>query len=94
MPHNLRGALRYRKQTLMNDDFDNNKSGDDLSIEELGALLTELRNEHRSIDTEIKALIETGVADMLKVKRMKKIKLSLKDQIVFIENQLTPDIIA
>lgn len=61
---------------------------------ELEALLANLRLEHRRIDTEIKALLETGVFDMLKVGRMKKIKLSLKDQITFIENQLTPDIIA
>lgn len=61
---------------------------------ELGELLQNLRTEHRRIDIEIKALIETGVSDMLKVRRMKKIKLSLKDQITFIENQLTPDIIA
>ena len=32
--------------------------------------------------------------DMLKIGRMKKIKLSIKDQITYIENQLTPDIIA
>lgn len=61
---------------------------------ELETLLTSLKLEHRRIDTEIKALLETGVFDMLKVGRMKKIKLSLKDQIVYIENQLTPDIIA
>jgi Uncharacterized conserved small protein containing a coiled-coil domain len=74
----------------MSDDFD----PDEQSQEELIALLQNLRTEHRRIDTEIKALIETGVSDMLKVGRMKKIKLSLKDQITFIENQLTPDIIA
>jgi hypothetical protein len=61
---------------------------------ELEELLESLRAEHRRIDTEINALIETGVADMLKVQRMKKIKLSLKDQITFVENQITPDIIA
>ena len=84
----------------MSDDFDPNADGADMPLsdepteEELEALLQNLRLEHRRIDTEIKALIETGVADMLKVRRMKKIKLSLKDQITFIENQLTPDIIA
>lgn len=57
-------------------------------------LLAELKHEHRRIDQEIAALAETGVADMLKVKRMKKIKLSLKDQIAYLENQITPDIIA
>lgn len=58
------------------------------------AMLAQLKLEHRRIDQEINALIETGVADMLKVRRMKKIKLSLKDQIAYLENQLTPDIIA
>lgn len=58
------------------------------------ALLESLKLEHRRIDQEIDALAETGVADMLKVKRMKKIKLSIKDQIAYLENQLTPDIIA
>lgn len=79
----------------MSDDFQpDDHESEEPSAEELEALLTNLRNEHRRIDIEIKALIETGVSDMLKVGRMKKIKLSLKDQIVFIENQLTPDIIA
>lgn len=64
------------------------------SPEELKALLEKLRAEHRRIDQEIEALIETGVSDVLKVKRMKKIKLSMKDQIVYLENQITPDIIA
>lgn len=58
------------------------------------ALLKTLKLEHRRIDQEINALAETGVADMLKVKRMKKIKLSIKDQIAYLENQITPDIIA
>lgn len=57
-------------------------------------LLETLKLEHRRIDTEIKAMIETGVSDMLKIGRMKKIKLSLKDRIAYIENQITPDIIA
>lgn len=61
---------------------------------EMRELLSSLKEEHRRIDIEIKALEETGVIDVLKVRRMKKIKLSIKDQIVFIENQLTPDIIA
>ena len=67
---------------------------DDIEQEEMRALLAELKNEHRRIDKEIEALEEMGVVDVLKIRRMKKIKLSIKDQIVFIENQLTPDIIA
>lgn len=79
----------------MSDDFDPDiQDSPEPSKANLEALLKSLRTEHRRIDSEIKALIETGVADMLKVQRMKKIKLSLKDQMTFIENQLTPDIIA
>jgi len=56
--------------------------------------LKELRAEHRRIDTEIDAARETGMVDMLKIQRMKKIKLAMKDQIIWLENQVTPDIIA
>lgn len=65
-----------------------------LSKDELLNLLDRLKKEHRAVDLEIKAMIETGVKDMLKIKRMKKVKLSMKDKISFIENQTTPDIIA
>ncbi len=79
----------------MNDESDPNAQvPSEPSKAELKELLGNLRTEHRRIDIEIQALIETGVADMLKVLRMKKIKLSLKDKITYIENQLTPDIIA
>ena len=65
-----------------------------LSEEDMTSLLQRLKTEHRAIDREVKAMIETGVMDMLKIKRMKKIKLAMKDKISFIENQITPDIIA
>ncbi|WP_298918327.1 DUF465 domain-containing protein [uncultured Algimonas sp.] len=83
----------------MNDGPDNDgdtiPNGEDgATASETRALLDHLKQEHRRIDQEIGALIETGVADMLKVRRMKKIKLSIKDQIAYLENQLTPDIIA
>ncbi len=65
-----------------------------LSDDELKVLLARLRTEHRAVDNEIKAIAETGVTDMLKVRRMKKIKLAMKDRISFIENKITPDIIA
>lgn len=69
-------------------------SVDEPSEEDLLVLLERLKSEHRRIDKEIKALEENGVTDMLKVKRMKKIKLSIKDQVTYLENMLTPDIIA
>lgn len=58
------------------------------------ALLTELKASHRHLDMEIAALREMGAVDMLKIGRMKKFKLKLKDQITVLENKLTPDIIA
>jgi len=66
----------------------------DLTAQEQLDMLDDLRIEHRRIDTEITALIDMGAVDMLKIGRMKKIKLSIKDQISYLENQLTPDIIA
>ncbi len=77
----------------MSDD-DINISEEEMDKAEMLALLEELKTEHRRIDQEIRANEETGVIDVLKIRRMKKIKLSIKDQIVFLENQLTPDIIA
>ena len=67
---------------------------EDISQEELLDILKDLKLQHRRIDTEIAANQETGVIDVLKIRRMKKNKLSLKDKIAFIENQVTPDIIA
>jgi len=82
----------------MNDesDFPNPEdvASPEAEVQESALLLDQLKSEHRRIDQEINALIETGVADMLKVRRMKKIKLSMKDQIAYLENQITPDIIA
>lgn len=71
---------------------------EELSEEEMQARmaerLEELRTEHRRLDKEIDAARENGLVDMLKIQRMKKIKLAMKDQMVWLENQLTPDIIA
>ena len=78
----------------MQDDTNNMDGDNEPSQAELKVLLAQLRLEHRRIDNEINALIETGVADIVKVQRMKKIKLSIKDQIAYIENQTTPNIIA
>ena len=53
-----------------------------------------LRREHRDLDEAVHALEATGRPDQLTLRRLKKQKLSLKDQIVKIEDQLIPDIIA
>lgn len=61
---------------------------------ELREELVRLRAEHRQLDEEIVALEASGTADQLLIRRLKKRKLGIKDQITTIEDQLTPDIIA
>ena len=56
--------------------------------------LIRLRSEHRDLDAEIAALEATEAVDQLHVKRLKKRKLSIKDRMTSVEDQLRPDIIA
>jgi hypothetical protein len=61
---------------------------------ELREELVKLRAEHRLLDEEIVCLEGNPSADQLLIKRLKKKKLVLKDQITSIEDKLLPDIIA
>jgi hypothetical protein len=56
--------------------------------------LERLRQEHRDLDVAIEALLTVGSLDQLQVARFKKRKLALRDRIAFLDDQLTPDIIA
>ncbi len=56
--------------------------------------LHELRSEHRDLDTVIARLSEHGTVDHLQLKRLKKRKLLLKDEISWLESRLIPDSIA
>ncbi len=56
--------------------------------------LAELRSEHRDLDEVIQQLIADPAHDHLQVRRLKKRKLALKDEITRLENILLPDIIA
>jgi hypothetical protein len=56
--------------------------------------LTRLRQEHRDLDAAIDALQVSPAPDVLQLQRLKKRKLQLRDRIAFVEDQLTPDIIA
>ncbi len=53
-----------------------------------------LQREHRDLDDAIAALDQAGRADPLSVRRLKKRKLMLKDEITRISDEITPDIIA
>ncbi len=64
------------------------------SEEVLRIELEVFRREHRDLDDAIAALEASGRADQLRLRRLKKQKLALKDKIARIEDQLTPDIIA
>lgn len=61
---------------------------------ELRTQLARLLQEHRDLDAAIEALQVSPGSDLLQVQRLKKRKLHLRDRISFIEDQLTPDIIA
>jgi hypothetical protein len=61
---------------------------------ELRAQLSRLQQEHRDLDAAIAALQESPGADIIQVQRLKKRKLHLRDKVTYIEDQLTPDIIA
>ena len=67
----------------------------EMSFDEmLRVKLEVLRREHRDLDEAIMALEITGRPDQLTLRRLKKQKLALKDQIVKLEDRLIPDIIA
>lgn len=66
-----------------------------MDLEEvLRVKLQVLQLEHRDLDEAIQALEDVGRIDQLRLRRLKKQKLLLKDKIAQVEDQLTPDIIA
>ena len=75
--------------TSMNDDDPSDES--DVTLERRLAVM---REEHQDLDAAVQALEERPQPDMLQIARLKKKKLSLKDRIGRLEDQLMPDIIA
>ncbi len=59
---------------------------------QLAHRLVELKREHRELDTAITALSLDPNCDELRLKRLKKRKLAVKDQIAWIEDKLIPDL--
>ena len=60
--------------------------------EEIKRRISELNLEHRDLDRAIEALEHNPLHDELQLKRLKKRKLMLKDQITRMESQLIPDL--
>src|SRR5262245_57815569 len=56
--------------------------------------LTELRQEHRDLDAAISAMVESGRMDTIRIQRLKKRKLALKDRISVLQHQRPAYIIA
>jgi hypothetical protein len=56
--------------------------------------LADLRLAHQDLDAAIQALEGVARPDQIQIARLKKRKLSLRDQITKLEERLTPDIIA
>ena len=56
--------------------------------------LAELRQQHRDLDDEIATITGSGAVDSIRIQRMKKQKLALKDRIAALEDSRLPDIIA
>ncbi len=52
----------------------------------------ELEAEHREMDHLIEQLQQQGVRDELQIRRLKKRKLQLKDQVTLLQMQLSPDV--
>jgi hypothetical protein len=73
-------------------------SGDELGLPKdqrgIRARLEQMREEHRSLDDTITGMHEGGNVDTLQLARLKKRKLALKDESTWLEDQITPDIIA
>ncbi|MCE2858787.1 MAG: YdcH family protein [Oxalobacteraceae bacterium] len=63
-----------------------------VSAELVRARVIEMEIEHRDLDAAIERLAEAADADDLQLRRLKKRKLQLKDQIIQLKMQLVPDI--
>jgi hypothetical protein len=71
--------------------MDNDNDDDN---ERLRQRLEALKSEHRDLDDVIAQLSDAAPFDQIQIKRLKKRKLLLKDQIARVESRLLPDIIA
>ena len=70
-----------------------NKSEDD-NQSQIVAQLQQLESEHRDLDDVIERLGDDKPFDQIKLQRLKKRKLALKDEITKLRSRILPDIIA
>lgn len=60
----------------------------------LRAEIRTLRQEHADLEAAIEALGHMPIPDQLRIARMKRKKLVLRDEIALLESRILPDIIA
>jgi len=65
-----------------------------IDLEGLRRKLEELKLEHRDLDDVVHRLQMTGGIEQMQLQRLKKRKLKIKEQIIKIEDDLIPDILA
>ena len=70
---------------------DQNKTDDQQTIIKK---LRQLESEHRDLDDVIERLADDKPFDQLKLQRLKKRKLILKDEMTLLRSRILPDIIA
>lgn len=63
-------------------------------IKQIKATIAELELEHRDLDQLIDQLVRDPAFEELHIKRLKKRKLQLKDQLARLEDDLIPDFLA
>ncbi len=81
-------AGQFRKRRV------SNVSLTDEELQSIRARITLLELEHGDLDDIIDRLGQDPTQDQLQLRRLKKRKLALKDQITRLQAQLIPDIIA
>jgi hypothetical protein len=61
-------------------------------IEAIQQRISDLQLEHRDLDLAIAAIAANAESEELALRRLKKRKLQIKDAMVLLQMQLTPDI--
>ena len=70
------------------------KGGVRVTEEEMRVRLATLRESHRDLDVAAEALADRDTPDQIRIARLKRQKLRLRDEIAWLEKRLVPDIIA
>lgn len=70
----------------------NGNAGVQVDNAEIQRWLSQLQIEHRDLDEVIHHLIESKHHDLMRVQRLKKRKLKLKDMMARLESELIPDL--